>query len=500
MFMKTVKPNSSRKDRRLVPRGAAPRRDKSPRGNRAVPFICLIGAFWAAGTLLVGGAARNLTAQEVGAGQHGAAAEAAQIEMLEGLQTESEVAGVIPLGINEAYWNRFIPEDARPTGNDAVDAARIALGKKLYFEPKLSIDGTVSCATCHDVTRGFGDARPTSEGVDKDGAKQFGTRNAPTTMNVATYHFMFWDGRSPSVEHQAMQPIVNPVEMGMPIDEATIIAGIKDDPEYQRLFREAYGAEVNYKNAGDAIAAFERTLIFLDNPFFKYLRTGEFNDGFGPYELAGWNLFNREGRCAACHQMNPTNLLGTDNKFHNIGVAALHQNFESMAAEALKRLNEDSSDAALDEMALTTDLGELGRFVVTKNPADIGTFRTPMLLNVGITGPYMHDGSMATLWDVIDHYNKGGEANRYLDGGIEPLNLTDEQVSQLVAFLFSLTDSRFACQNKAEFQKQQAAAAQSRSHRNPALAERKTLTFEAYKAAPGNAEAHNEQSQKGGAE
>ena len=431
--------------------------------------------------------------QSIPTGPHSAATDAFQAQALSVLQTESEVAGEIPLGIDEAYWNRFIPSDALPSDDPLVNVARIELGKKLYFEPLLSIDGTVSCATCHDVTRGFGDALSTSEGVDKDGQKQFGTRNAPTTMNVAVYHFMFWDGRSPSVEHQAMQPIVNPVEMGMPIDEATIIAKIKDNAEYKELFQKAYGADVNYKNIGDAIAAFERTLVFMDNPFFDYLKAKENTpagqngpmreeiDGFDRDAYAGWILFNREGRCASCHQISPTNPLGTDNKFHNIGVAAKHQNFESMAAEALHRLADDSSDAALDELALTTDLGELGRFVVTKNPTDMGAFRTPMLLNVGMTGPYMHDGSMETLWDVIDHYNKGGEPNRYLDGGIEPLNLTDKQVDQLVAFLFSLTDKRFAEQNGAEYAKQKAAADSERPEKNAELAARETLTFESYK-------------------
>ena len=416
--------------------------------------------------------------------EHGAAPVAVQIKAIDELQAadaanaKSPEKSAIPPGVSPAYWNSLVP-----AGNEMTEA-RVALGKKLYFEKKLSLDGTVSCATCHDVTRGFGDALPTSEGVDKKTdkgvKKQFGTRNAPTTMNISLLHTMFWDGRSPSIEHQAMQPIINPVEMGMPEAEAKIIAGIKDDPEYQKMFKAAYNRDVNYKDIGNAIAVFERTFVFMDSPFFRFLQGDK--KAISQDAKEGWKLFNREGRCSACHQISPTNPIGTDNKFHNIGIAAYKQNFAGLASTAAGILAQDSSDAKLDELALTTDMGELGRFLVTKDIADMGAFRTPMILNVGITGPYMHDGSLATLWDVVDHYNKGGEPNLYLDGGIEPLNLTDKQVDQLVAFLFSLTDVRFAEQNKAEFAKQKNLAAKNRPDRNVEIATRRTLSFEKYDA------------------
>ena len=409
--------------------------------------------------------------------EHGATQVDLQIKHLEQLQQGTNPAA-IPPGVDAEYWKSLIPE-----GNDTTPA-RVALGKKLYFEKKLSLDSTVSCATCHDVARGFGDALPTSEGLDKKTAqgmmKQFGTRNAPTTMNIALLHTMFWDGRSPSVEHQAMQPIINPVEMGMPEKEMTIIAKIKDDPTYKKMFQAAYGRDVNYKDIGNAIAVFERTFVFMDSPFSRFLKGDD--SAISEDAKAGWVLFNREGRCNSCHQISPTNPLGTDNKFHNIGVAAKHQDFAKLASQAASILAQDSSDAKLDELALSTDMGELGRFLVTKNTSDMGSFRTPMLLNVGITGPYMHDGSFKTLWDVIDHYNAGGEANLYLDGGIEPLNLNDRQVFQLVAFLFSLTDIRFAQQNHAEYNRQWQAAQNSRPDRDVNLATRKQLTFEKYKA------------------
>jgi cytochrome c peroxidase len=407
---------------------------------------------------------------QVPLGPHGAAVEAHQQRILDTLRAEKGTKNYVPNGIDPIYWNALIPKD------NEITPARIALGRKLYFEPKLSADGTVSCATCHDVTRGFSDQQPTSEGI----GGQFGTRNSPTVMNVTLLHTMFWDGRSPTVDHQAMQPIINPVEMGMEDNEAVIIAGIKDDHEYQKMFREAYNRDVNYQDIGRAIAAFERTLNFLDSPFRQYMN-GDAN-AISADAVEGWKLFNREGRCTACHTMSPSNPLGTDNKFHNIGIGVSGRDFQKMAAEARAILLQDGSDKKLDELALASEFGELGRFTVTHNPHEIGAFRTPMLLNVGITGPYMHDGSLKTLWDVLDHYNAGGEPNLFLDGGIEPLNLTNRQIDQIVAFLFTLTDVRFAKENTRHYQEQLTASRRERPERNTPVAERKVLSFENFQS------------------
>lgn len=416
--------------------------------------------------------------------EHGAAPVEYQQEVLDHLMQGHNVLDIVPPGVDADYLAAFAPKDNVP------NKARYDLGRKLYFDKKLSIDDTVSCASCHDSTRGFGDGDMTSEGVDKKGKdgkmmKQMGTRNAPTVMNIVFYHTMFWDGRSPSIEHQAMQPIINPVEMGMPEKEDVIISKIKNDPEYKKLFKEAYGRDVNYKDIGNAIAVFERSLVFMDSPFFRYLKGDE--NAISDDAKAGWVLFNREGRCNSCHQISPTNPSGTDNKFHNIGISAHKQNFEKLAHQAAVILEQGASEAKIDELALSTDMSELGRFLITKNYNDIGAFRTPMLLNVGVTGPYMHDGSLKTLWDVIDHYNKGGIPNIYLDGGIEPLNLTDRQVDQMVAFLFSLTDQRLEPWNQQEYNKQYISAQQARPERDAEKASRKSLQFENYNAVKGGA-------------
>jgi len=395
---------------------------------------------------------------------HGAAAMDFQLQELAKLLPRVDVAHP-PARLDPVIWQAYVPKD------NELTAARVALGRKLYFDTRLSADGTVACATCHDVTRGFTDQLKVSEGIKN----QLGQRNAPTVLNTALLETVFLDGRSPTLDHQARQPIINPIEMGMPDGEAAVKA-IAGDPEYQKAFQEAYGRPVNFEDIGRAIGAFERTLIFLDSPFRRFLEGDQ--SAISADAKAGWDLFNGKARCVTCHPMNLSNPLGTDNRFHNIGVSARHQDFEALAAKALKLLKDDPSEKKLDELALSTPMSELGRFMVTKNRADIGAFRTSILLNVGITPPYMHDGSLPTLWDVMDHYNKGGEPNPFLDGGMEPLALSEREIDQVVAFLFSLTDRRLALENQRQFVAQRAAAAKERKFRDQELATRRKLAFE----------------------
>ncbi|MBS1118302.1 MAG: uncharacterized protein H6Q90_530, partial [Deltaproteobacteria bacterium] len=370
-----------------------------------------------------------------------------------------------PAGVDPVVWQAMIPKDNQPT------AARIELGRKLYFDARLSADGTVACATCHDVTRGFADRRPVSEGI----GDKLGRRSAPTTLNAALLTSQFWDGRAATLEAQAILPIVNPIEMGHKTGrEAT--AAIASDPAYTAMFKAAYGRAPNYDDIGRSIAAFERTLMFLDAPLDRYLR-GDTN-AISESARRGWVLFNGKGRCVTCHPMNRANPIGSDGRFHNVGVSARHQKFGELARQAVSALAKSDTAEAIDRLALETDASELGRFLVTRNRADLGGFRTPTLRNTGITAPYMHDGTMPTLWDVMDHYNKGGEANLFLDGGIESLALTEPEISDLVALMFTLTDDRFATENTAELARQRAAAAVRRPFRDDALSTRKKLQFE----------------------
>jgi cytochrome c peroxidase len=433
-------------------------------GRQLLLAAAVTGTAQFAAEFAFGGSADAHGVQGGGDAPHGALAMDKQLVAVTILQV-GKLSGAAPAGVDPAYWVALSPVDNAPS------SARIALGTKLYFDPKLSKDGTVACATCHDASRGFTDRRGTSEGI----SEQLGLRNAPTTMNAVFYQTQFLDGRAASLEDQAKLPIVNPIEMGQH-DGAAAAAAIAGDSAYEAAFRAAYGRGVNYDDIGRAIAAYERTLVFLSSPFDRFA-AGDAS-ATSDDAKAGWALFNGKGRCVSCHQMSSSNPIGTDNRFHNVGVSARHKDFEPLAARGLDALSKDASRDALDRLALQTDLGELGRFVVTRNRADIGAFKTQQVRNVGVTAPYMHDGSMPTLWDVVDHYNKGGEPNAYLDGGIEPLALTPNEEDQLVAFLFSLTDERLAEQNDAEQVRQRELASQRRPFRDDDLANRKTLPFE----------------------
>jgi cytochrome c peroxidase len=396
-------------------------------------------------------------------GRHGA--QDTQLQQ-QGLDKLLATEGGAPKGIDPVIWNGvYVPAD------NTLTPERIALGRKLYFDTHLSRDGTVSCSTCHDVSRGFTDRRNVSEGV----GDHLGRRSSPTTLNAALFQSMFWDGRAPTLEEQAKLPILNPIEMGHP-DPASAMRAVGSDPAYKDMFRKAYGRAPNYDDLGRAIASFERTLIFLDAPFDHYAAGAR--DAISPAAQRGLALFNGKARCVSCHMINSSNPLGTDNLFHNIGVSARTQNFEALAVKALAALKENGSVEQLDKLALETDMSELGRFVITRNRSDIGAFKTEQVRNVGITAPYMHDGTLQTLWDVVDHYNKGGETNPYLDGGIEPLDLSEDEINDLVAFLFTLTDTRFAAENEAAVRDQKALAAKRRPFRDDALAHRRVLPFE----------------------
>lgn len=399
-------------------------------------------------------------------GPHGALKMPEQLALY-GTLASREAPGAAPAGVNPTYWRLLVPRD------NALDPQRVALGKKLYFDTRLSRDGTLSCATCHDVSRGFTDRRNASEGI----GGQVGRRNAPTTLNAVFFQTQFWDGRAAMLEDQAKLPITNSIEMGQP-NGAAAVGAIAADAEYQAMFKAAYGAAPNFDDLGRALAAFERTLVFLDAPYDRFV-AGD-TAALSEDAKAGFGLFNGKARCVSCHQFNGANPIGTDQKFHNIGVSARHQDFEKLAGKALVALEGTGKDSkeTMDRLALETDLSELGRFVVTKNRSDVGAFKTQQIRNIGLTSPYMHDGSMGTLWDVMDHYNKGGEANAYLDGGIEPLNLTEREIDQVVAFLFSLTDRRFAADNDAELTRQRGIAATKRPFRDQALVTRKKFPFE----------------------
>jgi cytochrome c peroxidase len=294
-----------------------------------------------------------------------------------------------------------IPETNKPT------ADTIALGRKLYYDTQLSVDGTVACANCHSPEHGFTDGLPVSEGV----SGQHGKRNAPTVLNAAYQPVEFWDGRAPSLELQAGGPIANPVEMNQ--SHEACVGKLSGDPEYKKLFAQAFGAgPITIGKVEMAIASFERTVISGNSPFDRYQYGGD-KTAMKPAAIRGLALFKdpNKGNCVTCHKIEDSYALFSDGKYHNLGVG----------------LNSEG------------ELTDLGRYGETKVEADKGAFRTPTLRSIALTGPYMHDGSVKTLRRVVDFYVGGGNSNPQLDKEIKQLHLSGQEREDLVAFLEALT-------------------------------------------------------------
>jgi cytochrome c peroxidase len=365
-----------------------------------------------------------------GAG-HGASAPPARAQAE---AAQGDGAPPLPRGITPEIWTISVPPGKEPTKE------KVALGEKLFNEKRLSADDTISCATCHDEKLGFADGKPQAVGI----RDQRGQRNSPTVANALFLGTQFWDGRASMLEDQAKLPILNPIEMGMKTPDE-VVAKVRAIPEYAQAFQKVYGREVTYDDLADAIAAFERTLVVADSPFDRFLAGDP--KAISASARRGWSLFNGKGRCNTCHAFDAASPLFTDQRFHNIGIAAHKQDFVQLAREGLKIVRTGDAQQ-IDELALETKFSELGRFLVTKQQNDIGGFKTSPLRNVGVTAPYMHDGSLATLWDVMDHYNTGGEPNPFLDGGMQRLGLTEREIDDVVAFMFALTGSRFEEQNR----------------------------------------------------
>lgn len=299
----------------------------------------------------------------------------------------------IPLGLKAPD----VPSD-NPIGD-----AKVELGKRLYFDKRLSRDGTVACATCHDPKKGWTDQSPVSSGI----RAQKGGRSAPTVLNSAYMEVQFWDGRAKSLEEQAKGPIANPVEMGFTHQEMVDrITGLEG---YKPYFKKAFGDEViGIDRVAQAIASFERTVLTGNSPYDKW-QAGDKN-AMSAAAVRGHALFNdpKKANCAICHD----GFNFSDSDFHNLGVG------------------------------MDAKKPDLGRWEVTKNEKDKGAFKTPTLRNLADTAPYMHDGSEKTLKDVVHFYNVGGRKNQWLDGRIHPLGLTPSEEDDLVAFLGALNGDK----------------------------------------------------------
>jgi cytochrome c peroxidase len=346
--------------------------------------------------------------------------------------------------------------------NNLQTPEKIALGEQLFFDGRLSANGTVSCATCHDPRLAFTDGRPVSVGV----LNRVGQRNAPTVLNALYNKLQFWDGRAATLEQQAGLPIVNPVEMGQPnIDSA--IARVAAVAAYQDGFRRAFGRPPNGTDLVRAIASYERSQMSFDSPFDHFM-AGEKN-AIDASAKRGWVLFNSTGRCNKCHALTDTTSHPTtfsDDTFHNIGVNIVRHRVVDLARQAEQSIAKGDT-IGVDQAAILTPMSALGRFLVTRHDSDVAAFRSPDLRNVMVTAPYFHDGSAVTLWDVMDHYNKGaGTQNPFLDPDIQPLALHEKDIDDLVALMATLTSPSYRDLAARELARQRALSRTSRPQRD----------------------------------
>lgn len=280
-----------------------------------------------------------------------------------------------------------IPENAPMTPE------LIELGKILFFDPRLSGNNEVSCQTCHDPTLGYGDNKQT---FDKYSGGE-GARNSPTIINSGYYTSLFWDGRAVSLEEQALGPIENPDEMNQPLDE--LVEELKGIEGYEDLFLSAFDEGITEENISKALAAFQRLVVVKDTPYDQFL-LGE-TDALTAAEIKGLDLFTGKAFCSTCH--NGQNL--SDNNYYNIGINTKDE----------------------------------GRFAVTGEPGDLGRMRTPGLYGITHTAPYLRDGSLATLEEVIEYYNRGGDGHPnksfFIQQFMSPLNLSEDEQADLLSFL-----------------------------------------------------------------
>ena len=299
-----------------------------------------------------------------------------------------------PLGLPVVQW----PED------NPYSAAKVELGKLLYFDKRLSSDGSVSCASCHSTEKAFTDGEPSSTGI----GGQKGGRSAPTVINRAYSTQQFWDGRAASLEEQAKGPIANPIEMtsekNADAAHAAVVKRLRGVPGYVQRFEKVFGTkEFTIDDVAKAVATFERTVYSGNAPYDRY-NAGE-KKAMTAAQIRGMDVFFNKAACDSCH-------LGfnfTDGSYVNIGIG------------------------------MDKPKPDLGRFLVTGKDEDKGAFKTPTLREVEHHSPYMHDGSLKTLEEVVEHYNKGGIKNPHLDQRMKPLKLSKEGKSDLVAFLKALS-------------------------------------------------------------
>ncbi len=329
-----------------------------------------------------------------------------------------------------------LPAVLEPKDNPAT-AEKIALGRKLFFDRRLSSNGTMSCAMCHIPEQGFGNYElATPIGVEGRSLK----RNAPTIFNVAYHRTMFHDGRDNALETQIYGPFLATAEMANP-SVGWLLQTISGLEDYWGLFEKAFGGPVNAKNLGEAIASYQRTVLSANSPFDKW-QYGNQKAALSAVAIKGLKLFKGKAGCARCHIIKKDSAIFTDHKFHNTGIGV--KGDIEKPADKSPVVVEISPGITVPLPRSSVDaVGEghqkdLGRMEVTDRPTDLYRFKTPILRNVALTAPYMHDGSLTTLAQVVAFYNEGPT------NALPPLHLNQTEQAALVEFLQSLTGDNIA--------------------------------------------------------
>lgn len=306
----------------------------------------------------------------------------------------------VPLGLLPVQW----PQD------NPYSKAKSELGKLLYFDKRLSADGTLACATCHHPNTAFADGAAFSTGI----RGQKGGRSAPTIFNRAYSLAQFWDGRAATLEEQAKGPMANPIEMGN--THEAVVSRLREIPGYRAQFKAVFGVEdFTIDHVAKAIATFERTILSGNSPYDRY-KAGD-KKAMTPEQVLGMQVYFGKAKCDQCHE----GINFTTNAYHNLGIGT----------------DKETPDE--------------GRYAVTKNPADWGAFKTPTLREVANTSPYMHDGRFTSLDQVIDFYDQGGIPNKNLDKTMKPLKLTPEEKKALASFLRALSGEGWKIEEPTQF-------------------------------------------------
>ena len=347
--------------------------------------------------------------------------------------------GVIGISVVTATAMAQSTIDSGPRVTPSAATALAELGRALFFDAKLSADRQTSCASCHQPAKAFQDGRATAQGA----FGQIGTRNTPSLLNVAAQSTLFWDGRRRSLGEQALDPLLNNREHGLR-DRDELLSLLAAEQDYRRLFAAASQApgviDVSAPNLDlvtKALVAFETQLVDGDSPFDKFRYRGE-DRALTASAQRGWSLFSGRARCTSCHIVGERPpALFTDQEFHALPNPARFD--RGNLSDVVNRfMAKKGAGISLDQILISdNDMASLGRFAVTQEPSDIAAFKTPSLRNVALTAPYMHDGSVRTLEEVVDLeiYYRGTQDGR-------PLILTDSEKSDLLAFLHSLTAFR----------------------------------------------------------